>query len=820
MTTAREIELMLFGDLVRHVLLAPAGESAGSYDGFVREATNPLLPDMVSASLQEADPADTVTLRSLPNFDSPSIHAIKSKVSEIHTVLDYFPHKLNSDSKDPKVLRVRREHLLKRTHLSDGSAMVEKDQVSASTKVGEDQAFAATIKEEHRDFSSRGYIHALLEAKGDPSDVRPEHRIALVYDRNSLFREDMDKDAPRVALCSDIMQAHGGLVFAIADEISIYSLRKFSAAINAEPKFTQSIKPNSVAVVSADSLRKCGVPIMEYASIETSVNDVVKHLHMSPLRELSEICGHLVVIFRETGGLYIDVSGGEGSLSFCPNFDRYLQATPERFGAASGKFTIILTSILRELCRRCCDGGALNIAGALRLGTAAYNMHFKYGYTQSRGKAVQDPFTCIRDALSLKRREELRKQLCDLKKTEHFLTTLNFSISDAKKDTWCRYDCLRKSSDKKRSVFFDIPLYGLDYVFRDREKLKRMKESDKLSPFWYPEYVIKVPYAQFGKQNLVHWKEIEQFSSLAKLIGKYLGSPTVRMPLSIAVFGQPGSGKSFAVKQILKSVSPDRKSEPLTFNLAQFSSIDQLTEAFHKVQDRALALDETPLVIFDEFDCSFPKRLGWLKYFLAPMQDGMFRGRGEDYRVGRAIFLFAGGTSSTFKEFTEGLGQPAEAVQPRKEERAQSANGRIDSEAELKEVKLGDFVSRLRGYLDVGHINPTSEGGPDIDVQLRRAILLRSLLEEHARPIMKPSEDGPDEAGIDEAIVRSFLCVRRFNHGVRSMEAIIQMSRWIDGRFVPASLPAKDQLITHVHESFLRIMTESVRDTLDPSKST
>jgi hypothetical protein len=31
------------------------------------------------------------------------------------------------------------------------------------------------------------------------------------------------------------------------------------------------------------------------------------------------------------------------------------------------------------------------------------------------------------------------------------------------------------------------------------------------------------------------------------------------------------------------------------------------------------------LVFFDEFDSSFEVKLGWLKYFLAPMQDEVFR---------------------------------------------------------------------------------------------------------------------------------------------------------------------------------------------------
>jgi hypothetical protein len=60
-----------------------------------------------------------------------------------------------------------------------------------------------------------------------------------------------------------------------------------------------------------------------------------------------------------------------------------------------------------------------------------------------------------------------------------------------------------------------------------------------------------------------------------------------------------------------------------------------LTAAFHQAQDRALA-EEVPLVFFDEFDSSLNKEpYGWLKYFLAPMEDGKSElpGRQGDLRI-------------------------------------------------------------------------------------------------------------------------------------------------------------------------------------------
>jgi SpoVK/Ycf46/Vps4 family AAA+-type ATPase len=114
-----------------------------------------------------------------------------------------------------------------------------------------------------------------------------------------------------------------------------------------------------------------------------------------------------------------------------------------------------------------------------------------------------------------------------------------------------------------------------------------------------------VPLGKFGKLITVDRREVESFRSIRSLIGEYCGQ-SLNKPLSIAVFGPPGSGKSFAVKQIAASIRPE-EIIPLEFNLSQLSSVDDLYDAFHQVRDAALS-GKLPLVFWDEFDSTFQNK--------------------------------------------------------------------------------------------------------------------------------------------------------------------------------------------------------------------
>lgn len=288
-----------------------------------------------------------------------------------------------------------------------------------------------------------------------------------------------------------------------------------------------------------------------------------------------------------------------------------------------------------------------------------------------------------------------------------------------------------------------------------------------------------VPIAHFGGLVTVDRNEIEALRSIGGLIREYSGGKQTR-PLSISVFGPPGSGKSFSIKQIAKSILPD-KLEVKEFNLSQFSDPADLIDALHQVRDISLK-GKLPLIFWDEFDTSLGDQpYGWLRYFLAPMQDGAFQEGQITHPIGECIFVFAGGTSARIESFGQNLG-----------------------EEQLKAAKVPDFVSRLKGFINILGPNPQKgdgEGGPGDDPYyvIRRAILFRSILAQNAGQIFS-TVNGQSVANIDHGVLRAFLKTHRFKHGARSMESIVAMSAFAnDNRFERSALPSETQLNLHVN---------------------
>ena len=289
------------------------------------------------------------------------------------------------------------------------------------------------------------------------------------------------------------------------------------------------------------------------------------------------------------------------------------------------------------------------------------------------------------------------------------------------------------------------------------------------------ELFQKVPVCRYGALTTVDLNEIESYHTISSLLDDYIYScehcvqnETVK-PLSIAVFGPPGAGKSFGVKQIAMSRG---RFHITSLNLSQFQDP---AEVFRSL-DQALRCEvgRIPLVFFDEFDAERDGvSRGWLKYFLAPMQDGEYTMDGKLCSIPGAVFVFAGATASSFGEFLPG----------NKEE-----------ETEFQLIKGPDFVSRLKGILNIQGPNPTCV--TDRRYMVRRALLFRNLIQSDVPGIF---DEPGGRANISPGLLSSLLRVSEYRHGSRSIELLIGMSR-LTGvkRYTPSCLPVDAQLDIHL----------------------
>ncbi len=299
---------------------------------------------------------------------------------------------------------------------------------------------------------------------------------------------------------------------------------------------------------------------------------------------------------------------------------------------------------------------------------------------------------------------------------------------------------------------------------------------------------LNIPIAKYNHLLTVDRKEIEFLHHLQTLFTEYLQKRNSQ-PLSIAVFGSPGSGKSFSIKQLAKSLGlPGYELQAITFNLSQFNvdNPSDLYHAFHAVRDISLS-GKIPLVFWDEFDSN---NLAWLRYFLAPMEDGEFQEGQLTHNIGKSIFVFAGGTCSSMGQF---------------EVKAQKAVAE----------KGPDFLSRIKGFINVMGPNPvlpfeqnksdsmnredeTNEfiqaKNADPEFIIRRAILLNSLLHIGNSELFKGGE-----LQIDDGVLNAFLLIPKYKHGSRSMQTIFKISQlYGKHKFNRSDLPPQSQMDLHV----------------------
>lgn len=497
-----------------------------------------------------------------------------------------------------------------------------------------------------------------------------------------------------------------------------------------------------VVVTTVNDLRQTAVQISRNISWEHTAQDISWELTYNPNVNSLSRCAYVIVSFYAAGAILLSWKTGKvkATLFFDPSA---MEGDWERKypGQIVGYTSCLTTAIVRQIML---NQDQPDFARGIQTGVAAMRCLHAEGFGE-RGMPI--PQTELRFPIQ-KITEEIAKDASPL------------SIASIQDPAQFLMEPLPPECPPVQPGFWTI--------LEDRYTDSLEEIARQIVQSGFDKALRQVPIGRFGDLVTVDRREIEALHSIQSLISEYCRYPQ-KKPLSVAVFGPPGSGKSFGVEQVAKSILGEIS--VLTFNLSQFGQPEDLYDALHLVRDVGLS-GKIPLVFWDEFDTTLNgQALGWLRYLLAPMQDGSFQEGQLVHPIGRCIFVFAGGTSHCMEEFGAQL-----------------------TEEQKRAAKLPDFVSRLKGFLNVLGPNPQDLTSRDPFFILRRAIVLRSIFDRNVKQIIHNKV-----VNIDLGILRAFLKTRNYKHGVRSMESIVGMST-LAGKsaYERSSLPSEEQLNLHV----------------------
>ena len=255
--------------------------------------------------------------------------------------------------------------------------------------------------------------------------------------------------------------------------------------------------------------------------------------------------------------------------------------------------------------------------------------------------------------------------------------------------------------------------------------------------------------------------ELDPVITLQNVMDSYVSKETFQRPLCIGVFGPPGSGKSFSVKEVARVISSKFDLNPFDFfefNMTQFDGPEEINSAIEPIR-ASVARGKVPIVFWDEFDCRYDNNeFGYLRYFLPSMQDGVTFVHGTPYYIGRSIFVFAGGVKSSWAGMEELLHQK-------------------DAGAEqlVKTLKIPDFMSRLRVVLDIDGIEIDDELLQESATERQLECLHRILLK-RAFIIAHQMDTHWKKAARKTSGLLLRLLLARYKFGARSIEAVIEAS--------------------------------------------
>jgi hypothetical protein len=559
----------------------------------------------------------------------------------------------------------------------------------------------------------------LITPMPQQSAVSPQKAdIIVIHESGLYFRHGTNSNLWPAAIKGDNIRECGQVLLSMAAPLAQGDLWRALVG-KCREKLT-------VVVSLADILKEeTGIPtgISWERTLEALTSELQSNGAISDLLK----CSNLIVRIGSAGALWVNPGAGG------PTFTAIIDPTRQESNLGEDRDEIRLT-FAAAIALRLTEGGSNEIPLGIRSGIKAIRDLADLGYVQNGKESPSFPFAEIASSLA---------------SNVSSLVSIPMPVN-------------RMGDPRPWSIMGDD--LGNNHGIARRVAL------------FGPRALGDIPYSLFGKLTVVDRGEIESLSGIRQLMKGYVAKKKTERPLSIAVFGAPGSGKSFGIKQIGKEIlGPD--CVILEFNLSQFAGPGELVGALHQVRDKVLE-GTVPLVFWDEFDS---KEYIWLQSLLAPMQDGKFQEGQITHPIGKCIFIFAGGTSYTMQDFAP-------------------ADPGSEAARKFKLVKGPDFVSRLNGYLNVLGPNPrqrfdrekmewvNDDIHPDHCYPIRRALLIRAMLG------LKPEQT----LEIDQGVLTALLEIDCYKHGARSLETVLNLTKRDSSHLLRSNLPPEEQLSLHV----------------------
>jgi hypothetical protein len=297
----------------------------------------------------------------------------------------------------------------------------------------------------------------------------------------------------------------------------------------------QQFAERLIVVMTVADLRGSEVQISRALSWEKTAEDLARELVQNPRVNALARCAHVVISFGTAGAFWLQNTAAanhklevECQLLFDP---AAMEGTWEQGypGKMIGYTSCLAAGIARQLMLQ---PKAPQLASGITSGLSALRKLHHIGYGECGEGKVITPLAFPLKAIA----EELAAP-----QTSFVVTTIPARFCAA---TSAREKCatnawtilaLRAEATKKPlfEIARHIVLDGVEATLHD------------------------VPLGRFGGLLTLDRQEMESYRSIGALIREYRRQTNLDRPLSLAVFGAPGSGKSFGIVQVVKSIFHD-----------------------------------------------------------------------------------------------------------------------------------------------------------------------------------------------------------------------------------------------------------------------